>query len=167
MKIAIVYHSKTGTVKKCAKILKDEIGEVDLIDLEECQCSEELCEYDFIILGGAFYYGSISRKIKKYIKKNIKHLKTREYAIFACCVVTDKYRELLCKDLGEQVVKNAIMVECFGYEIKPEKAKGFTKFVLNIVKKAFYKESKSLNNLDEDKIKRFANIINTSQYKVE
>lgn len=160
MRKAIIYHSVTNTVEKCAKMLKEEIQDIDIIDIKSIEQEPiRLCDYDFVIFGGALYYGAFSSKIRKYVKKNQNSMKTRGYAFFGCCVLEDKFREILNKNLGEQITSNAVAIECFGYEIKPQEARGFEKLILKIVEKAFAKEQKPLVHLEEDRIKKFAQVL--------
>ncbi len=164
MRKAIIFHSRTGSVHKCVQRLKEEIQDIDIIDLANIKKNEDkISDYDLIIFGGAFYYAKFSRKVRNYIKKHVDKLENKKYAIFACCVLEEQYKETLAKQLGEELVKNAIINECFGYEISISNAKGFTKWMLKLVARDFRKADKPLIDIKAEKIENFAGIINSVQ----
>ncbi|OQX54157.1 MAG: flavodoxin [Candidatus Aminicenantes bacterium 4484_214] len=74
MKALIVYYSRTGTTKKMAKLIAEEVRreglEVDLKSVSEAK-PEQLLDYDGIIMGSPTYYGSVASELKEFIDKSI------------------------------------------------------------------------------------------------
>lgn len=161
MKKVIVYETKSGTTKNAAELLKEQLPDIEVINIKEQ--TPAINDYDLIVFGGAYYAGALNRKLKKYIKKNKESLANKKYAFYICCVSEDDYKEVLIKNLGEEIVNNAVITECFGYEVNTKNAKGFTKFILKIMEKAMRKENKPLQNLHKDKIQNFAKIIKSTK----
>lgn len=153
MRKAIIYQTMTGTVEKCANMLKEQIPDADLINIKKDKFNLE--DYDMVILGGAYYEGSLSGKIKKLIVKNTNTLLKIPYYIFICCGSEDDYKEILIKNIGKEIVESAKKVECFGSEIVPDRAKGLKKWMLNMMISAYAKDNKPLPHIYEERIASF------------
>ena len=74
MKVVIIYYSQTGTTKKMAEIIADEVKNngcgVDLKSVSEIK-AEELLGYDGIIVGSPTYYGTLAAQIKELFDKSV------------------------------------------------------------------------------------------------
>jgi len=158
MKKALIFETRSGTVEECAHLLKEKIQDIEVINLKKDK--PDLSKYDLVVFGGAYYAGMLSGKLKKLIKRNRQALKSKKYAIYVCCISQDDYKEVLIKNLGKELVDNAVAVELFGYQVNPQKTKCFNRFVLKVIKKAFEKENKPLSAIKEDSIDAFAKAIN-------
>jgi len=74
MKALIVYYSRTGTTKKMAELIAEEVRsaglEVDLLSVSEVK-PEQLLDYDGIIMGSPTYYGTLAAGLKELLDKSI------------------------------------------------------------------------------------------------
>ncbi len=74
-KILIVYYSRGGNTKKMAELISEGVRseglEVTLKDVKDTK-SDELLEYDGIIIGSPTYYGSMAAEIKKLFDDSVK-----------------------------------------------------------------------------------------------
>ena len=74
MKVVVIYYSKSGTTKKMAETIADEIKnnkiDVSLKDISEIK-AKELLEYDGIIVGSPTYYGTLSAQIKELFDASV------------------------------------------------------------------------------------------------
>ena len=153
MKKALVYSTLTGTVKKCADIIAEKIEDIELINIKKQKGNT--ADYDMIIIGGAYYMGKLPAKLRKYIKSNKEALLKKPYAIFISCSSEDDYKEVLVKNIGKELVENALAVECFGCEIITEQPKGYLRFIAKMTKLSYENEKKPLPELRQDKIAEF------------
>ncbi len=74
MKVVVIYYSRSGTTKKMAEIIADEISKsdvsVDLFSVSEITATQ-LLEYDGIIVGSPTYYGTLAAQIKELFDKSV------------------------------------------------------------------------------------------------
>ena len=83
MKTIIIYSTKTGTTKKCANILAQNLKNATTANINTIQ-NEDIQKYDLIIIGTPIRIGLIDKKIKNFILKNQKILKTKKTAYYIC-----------------------------------------------------------------------------------
>lgn len=153
MKTIILYSSKTGTTRRCAKLLQESLPDATLIDLDKSFCNN-LYVYDKVIIGSHIRAGMMSKSVKKFIDENEKTLLKKEYGIFISCATRDRAKldEIFSQNLPEGVVENAKVMQSFGGELDPEKFKGFEKIIMKMV----MKNSDNPQPVDFDKIDEFA-----------
>jgi NAD(P)H dehydrogenase (quinone) len=74
MKAVIIYYSRSGTTKKMAEIIYDEIKNkgvvVDIFSVEKIN-PKQLLDYDGIIIGSPTYYGTLAAQIKELLDKSV------------------------------------------------------------------------------------------------
>ena len=74
MKVVVIYYSQTGTTKKMAEIIADEIKingvDVDLVSVTDIKAGK-LLEYDGMIVGSPTYYGTLAAQIKELFDKSV------------------------------------------------------------------------------------------------
>lgn len=79
MKIAVIYKSKTGFVKKYAEWIAEALS-ADILEASSVK-PEKLNDYDAVIYGGGLYAVGINGV--KFIKQNLDILKGKKVAVFA------------------------------------------------------------------------------------
>lgn len=76
VKVLVSYYSKSGNTKGMAEQIaagaRNADVDVELKDVEDLD-SDELLEYDCIILGSPTYYGTCAAPIKELIDESVKH----------------------------------------------------------------------------------------------
>jgi len=74
MKVVVIYYSQSGTTKKMAEIIVDEVKNngcsAELKSVSEIK-AEELLKYDGIIVGSPTYYGTLAAQIKELFDKSV------------------------------------------------------------------------------------------------
>lgn len=83
---AIVYESKAGHTEQYAKWIKEAVG-ADLLKAADIKSAEKLLGYDFIMFASGIYGEKIS--IANFIKKNMKTLKFKKFAVVGVGAVTE------------------------------------------------------------------------------
>ncbi len=127
MKTAIVYSSKTGTVKKCAELIRDMLSDAELFSLEKRSC--DFSRFDTLVFGTYIRMGRPSRALVKLAKKNPTLPEKWRCAVFVCGC-TGNPVEALNKALPEEFLSHCVIVSGFGGELSPENASGLEKKML-------------------------------------
>lgn len=74
MKAVIIYHSRTGTTKKMAEIIHEEIKnngiDADIFSVESIK-PHQLLTYDGIVIGSPTYYGTLAAPIKQFLDDSV------------------------------------------------------------------------------------------------
>ncbi|MBU1113023.1 MAG: flavodoxin family protein [Candidatus Omnitrophica bacterium] len=74
MKAIVIYYSRSGTTKKMAEVIFEELKnkglEADLFSVSEIN-PEALLNYDGIIVGSPTYYGTLAAPIKELFDKTV------------------------------------------------------------------------------------------------
>lgn len=153
MKTAIIYATSHGCTDKCAQTLVTELEtNIELFNIETDQ-NLDLNNFKTIIIGGSIHMGSINKKIKKFIDKNIDELCKKDLGLFICCMYEGKkaieqFNDAFPEDLRNKALSHGF----FGGEFNFEKMNFFEKA---IVKKVANVEQ-SVSNINYTNIKEFA-----------
>ncbi|MCF7907571.1 MAG: NAD(P)H-dependent oxidoreductase [Candidatus Omnitrophica bacterium] len=74
MKVAVIYYSRSGVTKEMAEIiygqLKKKGAEADIFSVSEVK-SEQLLDYQGIIVGSPTYYGTLAAQIKDLFDQSV------------------------------------------------------------------------------------------------
>jgi menaquinone-dependent protoporphyrinogen oxidase len=156
MKTLILYATKHGTTKACAKELQKLLTDDSKVLPIEAQ-ETDLSTYDRIVLGSSVYMGDINRKMKSFIKKNKDILEGKISGLFLCCMYKDQQAKVqFQKGYPEALRKKAIAHGFFGGAFDFDRMNFMEK---KIIKKVAQVEQ-SVNLIDKDALKQFANILN-------
>lgn len=74
MKVLIAYYSRSGTTKKMAQIIGQELEKEGLkstIESVENVNPKDLLEYQVIIIGSPTYYGTLAYQVKKLLDESV------------------------------------------------------------------------------------------------
>ncbi len=133
MNTLIIYASKTGTTKKCAKQINRQIKDSKMVNI--LNQNEDINIYDLIVIGTPIRMGMIDKKIKKFLISNIEILKTKKVAYFICCGFNENYKSYYEQNIPKDLLDSAIIYDTFGGEMDIQKQKGFDKFITKMVSK--------------------------------
>src|SRR6056297_1392070 len=136
METAIIYATKHGCTDKCAHTLANELNNnAALINLD-VSTDVNLDEYNTVIIGGSIHAGSMNRKIKKFIDKNMDMLQSKKTGLFICCMEEGKKAQEQFKNAFPDTLRdNAIAHGYFGGEFNFDKMNFFEKaFIKKIAK---------------------------------
>ncbi|MBN2777553.1 MAG: flavodoxin domain-containing protein [Bacteroidales bacterium] len=87
MKTAILFASSHGTTKMLAELIAQKLKNttVDLINLKKIK-TPQLAEYNTIIIGCSIHAGNIKSVVKKVFENNLVLLRSKNIALFLCCM---------------------------------------------------------------------------------
>ncbi len=166
LKTVIIYGTKYGTTKKCVDSLCEKIeGDFDLVEISEAD-KKTVKNADRVIIVTPIYIGDFYKGIKKYCKKNIEELLKKDVYIMMCCSTKDEWL------LGGYVIKNTSPlfmkhVKTFmsvggalNYDNLTFTEKKLIDFVLKKGQNNNRQELKYMNNVEEARIQKFADIVN-------
>lgn len=134
MKILILYATHGGVTKTCAEMLAQQLRvrhDVSLLNIQETAPAPSA--YDVVILGSCVRFGRIDAKIKQYIKQFCEQLSSMSTAVFLCCGYTRNFPDYVDAQVPKKL-QCSLGFHCFGGELKPEKLKGFDRFVVKMVR---------------------------------
>ncbi len=141
MKILIIYATRSGVSKACAEMLCEKLNsnafDVTLCNIEHGAPSPE--DFDIAVIGGSIRMGSINKKLKRYIKTYTQALSQISTALFLCCGYTENFDDYVTLNFPRHLIPS-LGVHYFGGELKPEKLKGFDKFVVRMVRASILDE---------------------------
>jgi len=132
MKIGLFYVSLSGTTKKCAMMIKEQVPNVDLMNLDAKVIN--LDDYDYIIIGTPILMGRFPKQIRKFLKNNKEKLMGKT-AIFLCRGFKIDLDKTLSANLDYDLYTNLILAASFGGEIHLDKLKGLKKFLVRMITK--------------------------------
>lgn len=157
MKTLIIYASKHGCTEKCSNLLKDKLnGQVKIVDIKKDNVPE-IALFDNIIIGGSIYMGRIQKGVNEFCLKNISQFKNKKLGFFICCMSENDIAEKqINTSFPEELLSKAIAIENFGGEFIFKKMNFFERFII----KKISKTSNDKSTISEEKINKFAQLIN-------
>ena len=138
MRILIAYATKNGVSQRCAELLAEQLPDAFRVTLFRADEKEDLPlprDFDVVVLGGSIRYGKLSGALRRYLSRHRETLAEKHFAFFVCCGFPDRVDEYAEDNLPKGLVPS-LGVHCFGGELKPEKLKGFDRFVVRSVRKS-------------------------------
>jgi len=156
MKTAIIYASKYGTTEKIARLLADSLKETDdviLVSLGK-KNTEDLNQFDKIILGTSIYAGNSSRKMKLFCAEFQAVLLQKTIGLFICGMepAEEKRQQEIRNAYPNWLYEKAKSIKFLGGEFLFEKMNFFEKAII----KKIAKTNSSVSNIDYTAIQTFA-----------
>ena len=136
MKILILYASRGGATRKCAEMLKDGLSdrnEVTLCDVRSEDGVPSPSAFDVCVMGSCIRFARIDKKIKGYMRSNTDILSAMPSAFFFCCGFPSEAEDYIDTEIPKGLTLS-LGAHCFGGELKPEKQRGFDKFIVKMVR---------------------------------
>lgn len=153
METAIIYATKHGCTDKCAHTLANELNNNALLINLDVSTNVNLNEFNTVIIGGSIHAGSMNRKIKKFIDKNMDMLQSKKTGLFICCMEEgEKAQEQFKNAFPESLRNKAIAHGYFGGEFNFDKMNFFEKAII----KKIAKTDQNVSKINENNIKDFA-----------
>ncbi|MGV8147194.1 MAG: flavodoxin domain-containing protein [Alkaliphilus sp.] len=166
MNTIIIYATKYGSTEKCAMILSKHLGgNVDLHNLKTDN-DIDLSKYDKVIIGSSVYIGQIRKEVKEFCTNKINELKNKKIGFFICCMAEGaEALSQIENNFPKELLGNAIAKGHFGGAFSFDKMNFIEKFTVKMVSKKDEKKEpidgkKNISNLSEDRIKKFAEMMN-------
>jgi menaquinone-dependent protoporphyrinogen oxidase len=143
MKTAIIYTTSHGCTEKCVHTIANELETNITIFNIETEQGLDLTNYETIIIGGSIHIGSINKKIKKFIDKNLDTLSKKKLGLFICCMYEgEKAAEQFNNAFPKELRKKSIANGFFGGEFDFDKMNFFEKAIVKKVANIEHSESK-------------------------
>ena len=146
MKILIIYATKNGVSKTAAERLGEQLSssnEIEIYDINNNPPSPQ--GFDVIVLGGSVRMTKINKKLKKYLKEHFDAISNMPSAFFFCCGIIRDFEDYKATELPPKI-HFSLGVECFGGELKPDKLKGFDKFIVKAMRQSILTQDSDLRN---------------------
>ncbi len=148
MKIAVIYHTKNGVTRECAEKLRSLLvprHEVDLFDVRTHSPSPT--DFDVIVLGGCVRMGRLGKELCAYIERNKATLSAKTCAFYFCLGFAGHFEEYAANLLPKDILFS-LGVHNFGGELKPDKLRGFDKFIVKMVRSSIKTRDFEENDAD-------------------
>lgn len=161
MKTLIVYGSKYGATKICAKkIAKGLKGKVEVINLKDKKVIA-LKDYDKVLIGTSIYAGMVRKEVKRFCHNNKEELMTKKLGLFLSCM-EENIETYINNGFSEDLKNNFLVTVGCGGIFNFSKMNFFEKF---IIKKIYSSKKDAKGNTT--KIDTKTNIEKISNSKIQ
>lgn len=135
MNILILYASRWGVTRTCAQTLANKLNVHDTVTLKSVEDLPlpDPTAFDVVVLGSAIRYGKVNKTLKRYIKQHVESLNSLSCAVFLCCGFPRNFEEYVDTQIPK-LLHPSLGFHSFGGELKPDKLKGFDKFVVKRIR---------------------------------
>jgi menaquinone-dependent protoporphyrinogen oxidase len=134
MKVLIIYSTKWGVSLRCAQMLEEKLSEFCTVSTFDIQDGAPAPDgFDVAVIGGSVRMGRINKVLRTYLKTNAEKLNAIDTALFLCCGFTENFDDYVSMNFPKSIFPS-LGIHCFGGELKPEKLKGFDKFIVKRVR---------------------------------
>lgn len=154
MKTAICYASKSGTTKECAELLKKELPDSVLCNLESDKVN--LDKYDCFVVGGSIRMGKLHKAAVKFINDNKSALMDKRCAFFICCGFPDQAEVFLMQNIDKELLSHSVCAASFGGKLELEKLTGIDRFIAKAVSNSVKNDPTKTPKILTENIKQFA-----------
>lgn len=157
MKTAICYATKTGTTKECAELLKKQLPDAVLCNLESDKVT--LDNYDCIIVGGSIRMGKLHKAAAKFIAENKSAFMNKKCAFFICCGFPDQAEAFLVQNIDKELLAHSVCAASFGGKMDLDKLSGIDKFIARAVGNSMKNDPDKIPKILPENIKKFAEAV--------
>jgi menaquinone-dependent protoporphyrinogen oxidase len=153
MKTAIVYATTHGCTESCAAILSGKLkGEAHRFNLKD-KPKIDLAAYDRVVVGGSIHAGRIQGSVLRFIESHRAVLLGKRFGIYLCCMekgdgARKEFDAVFPQDIRDKAAAKGLFGGGFNFERM--------NFVAKAIVKKIAKTDKSVSNIDEGAIARFA-----------
>ena len=154
MRTAICYASKSGTTKECAELLKKELPDSVLCNLESDKVN--LDKYDCIVVGGSIRMGKLHKAAAKFINDNKATLMDKKCAFFICCGFPEQAEVFLMNNIDKELLSHSVCAATFGGKMELEKQTGIDRFIAKAVGNTMKNDPTKVPKILTENIKAFA-----------
>lgn len=157
MKTAILYASSHGTTQKIAELIAQKLKNtsVDLINLRKTK-NPQIAEYNTIIIGCSIHAGNIKSAVKKVFENNLVLLRSKNIALFLCCMNEHQKEAQFNNVFPEWLRKTSICNITPGGEFLFDEMNFIEKAIVRKVSKI----DSTVSNIDYEEIERLVVTIN-------
>ena len=158
MKTAICYATKSGTTKECAEMLKKQLPDAVLCNIETDKA--DLSKYDCIVIGGCIRMGKLYKPAAQFIQANRTVLMEKKCAFFICNGFPEQAESFLIQNIDKELLSHSICAASFGGKMDLDKLKGMDKFIAKAVGNSLKNDPNAIPKILTENIKQFADTLN-------
>jgi menaquinone-dependent protoporphyrinogen oxidase len=152
MKTLIIYGTHKGCTRKCAALVREQIGNAEMQDVARLR-KVDLNDHDTIVLGTSVWAGKIHPKVRRFVERNLQVLLGKRVGLFICS--GDEKTDYFVPNYPAELMEHAEVKAHFGGELDIKDYGPFMRFVLK--KAAGVTESYS--RLKPEAIARFSSAL--------
>ena len=156
MKTLIIYATKHDATATLANHISNQIEFSVVHDLKQ-STTPSIDDYDCIIVGSPVYAGAIHKGVKAFIEQNSKALCEKKLGLFLSGMDASGEEKYFDDNFSTDILQAATAKSVLGGIFDPQKAGFFERLIMKIATK----QSGYTSTIDEDKIKLFAECINS------
>lgn len=112
MKTLIIYGTKSGASKQCAKCLAKKITNSTILDIDLEQPNLE--DFSQIIVGAGVRNDKMYKPIRDFLKKNQTDLLSKKIACFLCNSKPKTTEDVIAASIPKEIREQAIEIVSFG-----------------------------------------------------
>ncbi len=154
MKTAICYATKTGTTKECAELLKKQLPDAVLCNIESDKIT--LANYDCIVIGGSIRMGKLHKAAVKFMNENKEELMEKKCAFYICNGFPEQAEAFLVQNIDKELLSHSICAATFGGKMDLDKLKGLDRFIAKAVGNTMKNDPTKIPKILSENIKQFA-----------
>ncbi|MCL1819763.1 MAG: flavodoxin domain-containing protein [Oscillospiraceae bacterium] len=154
MKTLILYATKHGAAREVAQRIAKLIDGAALHDLKQGGVPS-LAEYDCIIIGGSIYVGMLRKEAKTFLTQNADALRGKRLGLFLCGMQASEEQTFFKSNFPAEILQAAKAASFMGGIFDPKKAGIMERFIVKVAAK----QSEYIDNIDNEKIKKFAEVM--------
>lgn len=154
MKTAICYATKTGTTRECAELLKKQLEDAILCNIETDKA--DLSKYDCIVVGGSIRMGKLHKAASEFIQKNKSILMEKKCAFFICNGFPEQEEAFLVQNIDKELLAHSVCAASFGGKLELDKLKGMDKFIARAVTNSMKNDPNAMPKILPENISKFA-----------
>ena len=132
MSAAIVYASVHGSTKKAAQLLKKELPDAELFDIN--RDAFDLDGFDTVIIGSYVKMGLFDKTVRKFVLKYYPVLMRKNTALFMCSILPENEDKYWHNNYPPQLLEKSLKAH-FGGEFDRKNFHGFEKRVAKSITK--------------------------------
>jgi len=150
MNTLILYATKHGATREIAEHISERIGDALLHDLKQSDIPN-LNGFDCVIIGSSLYAGSIRKEAKAFLAQNVDHLEGKKVGLFLSGMSKSDEKKYFDDNFPPKILQVAKTASFLGGIFDPQKAGTMERLIM----KAVTKQSKYVNNINDEEIKQF------------
>ena len=154
MKTIILYATKHGAAADIAGRIAAQIDGAVTFDLKQGGIPA-LADFDCVIVGSSIYAGTFRKEAKAFIAQNADELCKKKLGLFISGMSDGEGDDAFKANVPEGVLQAAVAKGSLGGAFNPKKANFFERLIM----KAVTKQSGSVSNISDEKIRKFAEAI--------
>jgi len=151
MRTLILYATKHGATAEIARRIAEQIEGSVTHDLKQSGIPP-IAGFDCVVVGSSVYAGMIRKEAKLFLAQNADILCKKKLGLFLSGMDTSDGKKIFDANIPESIMQAASAMNILGGIFDPGKAGFFERLVMKLVTK----QSGYLSNIDDEKIKQFA-----------